>query len=261
MGQKVSPLCLRLGYIENWRSLWFASDKKEYQRNVIEDFKIRQYIKKKFVQAAVSRVVIERLADKTKIIIYTARPGVIIGRRGADIDKLKSELGKLSSKEIAIDPREIKNPLVDAQLVAQNVAFQLEKRVAFRRAMKRALDQSMGAGAKGIKIRCSGRLNGVEMARNENYKEGKLPLQTFRADIDYGFAEALTTYGILGVKVWIYKGDVIRQIKRQDAHSPMERVNPVKRAPERKRHEKKENEGHQASNPQASDAAPKGSES
>ncbi len=218
MGQKVSPIIQRIGYIENWRSLWYA-DKAEFAKNVLEDYKIRQFIKKRFIQAAVSKIIIERLAEKTKIIIHTARPGVIIGRRGADIDRLKTELGKMSTKEIAIDPREVKNPSIEAQLIAQNVAFQLEKRIAFRRAMKRAIDQAMGSGAKGIKIRCSGRLNGVEMARKESYQEGKLPLHTFRAQIDYGFAEALTTYGILGVKVWVNKGEVIKEIKRQDSSS------------------------------------------
>lgn len=215
MGQKVSPIALRIGYIEDWRSLWYA-DKQEFARNVIEDQKIRIFIKERFAQAAVSKVVIERLAGKIKIIIHTARPGVIIGRRGADIDKLKHELGKISSKEIAIDPREIKNPSVEAQLVAQNVAFQLEKRIAFRRAMKRAIEQAMSSGANGIKIRCSGRLNGAEMARQEKYQEGKLPLHTFRAKIDYGFAEAHTTYGVLGVKVWVNRGEIIKQVKRQD---------------------------------------------
>lgn len=214
MGQKVSPIILRIGYIDTWRSSWYA-DKDCYAQNIIEDYKIRQFIKKRYVQAAVSRVVIERLADKIKIIIHTARPGVIIGRRGADIDKLKTELGRLSSKEITIDPREVKNPSCDAQLLSQNVAFQLEKRVAFRRAMKRIIDQAMNAGAKGIKIKCSGRLNGAEMARSESYKQGKLPLQTFRADIDYGFAEAHTTYGVLGIKVWLNKGEIIKQINRQ----------------------------------------------
>jgi len=214
VGQKVSPEILRIGYIKNWRSLWYAG-KREFTKYVIEDYKIRQFIKERFVQAAVSKVIIERLADKIKIIIHTARPGVIIGRRGADIDRLRNELGKFSEKEISIDPREIKNPSADAQLIAQNVAFQLEKRIAFRRAMKRAIDNAMSAGVKGIKIRCAGRLNGVEMARQESYKEGKLPLQTLRAEIDYGFAEALTTYGILGVKVWVNKGEVIKEIKRE----------------------------------------------
>ncbi|MCA9405563.1 MAG: 30S ribosomal protein S3 [Candidatus Omnitrophica bacterium] len=222
MGQKVNPIALRIGYIEDWRSNWYA-DKTEFSKNVIEDYKIREFIKKRFVQAAVAKVEIDRLADKTKIVIHTARPGVIIGRRGADIDKLKAELGKLSEREIQIDPREIKNPSIEAQLIAQNVAFQLEKRVAFRRAMKRSMDQAMSAGAKGIKVTCSGRLNGVEMARTETYKEGKLPLQTFRAKVDYGFAEALTTYGILGIKVWVNKGEVIKEKKRQDSTKKTEK--------------------------------------
>lgn len=216
MGQKVSPVILRMGYIENWRSVWYA-DKDEYAKNIIEDYKIRTFIKKRFAQAAVARIDIERLADKTKIIIHTARPGVIIGRRGVDIDKLRNALGKISSKEIAIDPKEIKNPSIEAQLVAQNVAFQLMKRVAFRRAMKRAIDNAINSGAKGVKIKCSGRLNGVEMARQETYQEGKLPLQTYRANIEYGFAEALTTYGVLGIKVWVNKGEIIKERKRNDA--------------------------------------------
>jgi small subunit ribosomal protein S3 len=214
VGQKVNPLALRIGYIENWRSLWFA-DKKQFAQYILEDYKIRQFIKKRFVQAAVSKVVIERLGDKIRVIIHTARPGVIIGRRGADIDKLRAELGEITSKEITIDPQEIKNPSIDAQLIAQNIALQLEKRIAFRRAMKRAIDQAMSSGIKGIKIKCSGRLNGAELARSESYRVGKLPLQTFRAQIEYGFAEALTTYGLLGVKVWANKGEVIKEIKRQ----------------------------------------------
>jgi small subunit ribosomal protein S3 len=208
VGQKVNPIALRIGYTKNWRSLWFA-DQKDFARNIVEDFRIRDYIKKKFIQAAVSLVVIERLAEQIKVKIFSARPGVIIGRRGADIDRLKTDLGKITTKEISIDIQEIKNPSIDAQLVAQNVAFQLEKRVAFRRAMKRSIDQARSAGAKGIKIKCSGRLGGAEMARTEGYREGKIPLQTLRADIDYGFAEAVTTYGLLGIKVWVYKGDVI----------------------------------------------------
>ncbi|MBI4309022.1 MAG: 30S ribosomal protein S3 [Candidatus Omnitrophica bacterium] len=212
MGQKVHPLALRLGYTKNWRSLWFA-ERKDYARNIQEDYKIRKYIKEKFIQAAVSMIVIERLAEQIKVRIHTARPGVIIGRRGADIDRLRAELKEITHKDmdkIVVDIQEIKNPNTDAQLVAQGVAFQLEKRVAFRRAMKRAIEQSRASGAKGIKIRCAGRLGGAEMARTEKYYEGKVPLQTLRADIDYGFAEAMTTYGLLGVKVWIYKGDVIK---------------------------------------------------
>ncbi len=212
MGQKVHPLALRLGYTKNWRSLWFA-ERREFSNNIKEDYKIRQYIRKKFIQAAVSLVVVERLAEQIKVRIHTARPGVIIGRRGADIDRLRAELKDITKKDmdkIVIDIQEIKNPNCDAQLVAQGIAFQLEKRVAFRRAMKRSIEQARMSGAKGIKIRCAGRLGGAELARTEKYYEGKIPLQTFRADIDYGFAEASTTYGLLGVKVWIYKGDVIK---------------------------------------------------
>jgi small subunit ribosomal protein S3 len=213
VGQKVHPYLQRIGVNRNWHSLWYA-DKKDYSANIIEDFKIRKYIMKRFVQAAVSHVDIERLTDQLKIKIASARPGVIIGRRGADIDKLKEELGKLSKKEIVVDINEIKNPAIAGNLVAQSIAFQLEKRVAFRRAIKRAVEQAMQSGAKGIKVAVSGRLGGAEMARRETYHEGSIPLMTLRADIDYGFAEALTTYGIIGIKTWIYKGDIIREKKK-----------------------------------------------
>lgn len=210
MGQKVHPYCQRLGINKNWRSLWYA-DRKDYSKNLVEDTKIRQFIKKKFVQAAVSFIVIERVADQVKIKIASARPGIIIGRRGADIDKLKEDLSKITKKEIGVDIQEIKTPAIDAQLVAQSIAFQLEKRVAFRRAMKRAVEQARLAGAKGIKISVSGRLGGAEMARRETLREGSIPLQTLRADVDYGFAEALTTYGIIGIKTWIYRGDILKE--------------------------------------------------
>lgn len=229
MGQKVHPLALRLGYTKNWRSLWFA-ERRDYARNVQEDYKIRKYIKEKFVQAAVSMIVIERLADQIKVRIHTARPGVIIGRRGADIDRLRAELKDITKKDmdkIIVDIQEIKNPNVDAQLVSQSVAFQLEKRVAFRRAMKRAIETARQNGAKGIKIRCAGRLGGAEMARTEKYHEGKVPLQTLRADIDYGFSEAVTTYGLLGVKVWIYKGDVIKDHEEIEAQAQAATQQPV----------------------------------
>ena len=216
MGQKVHPLVLRLGYTKNWRSLWYA-ERREFANNIKEDYKIRKYINEKFKQAAVSLIVIERLAEQIKIRIHTARPGVIIGRRGADIDRLRGDLGSITKREIQVDIQEIKNPSIDAQLISQSIAFQLEKRVAFRRAMKRAMEQARAAGAKGIKIRCSGRLGGAEMARTEKYYEGKVPLQTLRADIDYGFSEALTTYGLLGVKVWVYKGDVIKDQEEIEA--------------------------------------------
>ena len=212
MGQKVSPLLLRLGYIKNWRGLWFA-DKKDFAKNIFEDTKIRAYVKKKFLQAAVADVVIERMANQVKVRIHSARPGIIIGRRGADIDKLKGDLAKITSKEVAIEIEEVKNPSINAQLIAQSIAFQLEKRIAFKRAMKRSLEQAISSGAKGVKISCAGRLGGAEMSRRETYRSGKLPLQTLRANIDYGFYEALTTYGILGIKVWVYTGDVIVENK------------------------------------------------
>ncbi|MDD3374882.1 MAG: 30S ribosomal protein S3 [Candidatus Omnitrophica bacterium] len=215
MGQKVSPIILRIGYIKDWQSRWFAG-KKEFATNVTEDYRIRKHIQKKFAHAAVAQVEIERLRGQVRIRISSARPGVIIGRRGADIDRLKEDLSGLTTKELAIDIKEVKNPAIDANLVAQSVALQLEKRIAFRRAMKRAIDQAMQSGVQGIKIGCSGRLNGAEMARRETYKEGKLPLQTFRADIDYGFAEAQTTYGTIGVKTWIYHGDAILDKKKEE---------------------------------------------
>lgn len=218
MGQKVSPIVQRIGFTKNWRSLWYADD-NDFSTNVVEDYKIRQYIKKRFVQGAVALVVIERLAEQIRIKISSARPGVIIGRRGADIDRLRQDLSKITNKDIAVDIKEIKNAAVEAQLVAQNVAFQLEKRVAFRRAMKRAVDQSLQAGAKGIRISCAGRLGGAEMARREGYTEGKVPLQTLRADIDYGFYEAQTIYGTIGVKVWVYKGDVVKDQIEEDSNT------------------------------------------
>lgn len=208
MGQKVHPFALRLGFIRTWQSRWFAKS-PTYAKFIEQDYRIRKFIKKRFKQAAVSKIVIDRLADKIKIHIYSARPGIIIGRHGADIERLREDLNNLVKTEVSIDIEEIKNPAVDAQLVAENITFQLEKRVAFRRAVKRAMEQSMNAGAKGIRTCCAGRLNGAEMSRTEMYKTGKVPLQTLRADIDYGFAEALTTYGLIGVKVWIYKGDIL----------------------------------------------------
>jgi small subunit ribosomal protein S3 len=208
VGQKVHPYIQRVGINKNWRSLWYA-DRKDYANNVKEDYKIREFIRKRFVHASVSYVNIERMGEQVKIKIASARPGVIIGRRGADIDRLKGELAKITPREVSVDIIEIKNPALDAQLVAQNVAFQLEKRVAFRRAVKRAIDQSRQAGILGIKIAVAGRLGGAEMARRETYHEGSIPLQTLRADIDYGFTEAITTYGLIGVKVWLYHGEII----------------------------------------------------
>jgi small subunit ribosomal protein S3 len=208
MGQKVHPFVLRIGILRTWQSRWFAKP-KDYARFILQDFQIRKFIKKRFKQAAVSKIIIERLAGRIKIRIHTARPGIIIGRHGADIERLREDLNTMIQSEISIDIEEIKNPAQDAQLVAENVAFQIEKRVAFRRAVKRAMEQSMSRGAKGIRVSTAGRLNGAEMSRTETYRQGKIPLQTLRADIDYGLAEALTTYGLIGVKVWIYKGDVL----------------------------------------------------
>ncbi|MFH1199271.1 MAG: 30S ribosomal protein S3 [Candidatus Omnitrophota bacterium] len=208
MGHKVNPFIQRIGFIRTWHSRWYANP-KDFARFIKEDYEIRKLIKKRFKQAAVARIIIERLAEKVKIKICTARPGLIIGRHGADIEKLREDLNALVKKELAIDVEEIKNPGLDAQLVAENVAAQLEKRIAFRRAVKRAIEQSMNSGAKGVKITCSGRLNGAEMSRTETYKQGKIPLSTFRADIDYGFSESATTYGLIGIKSWIYKGDIL----------------------------------------------------
>jgi small subunit ribosomal protein S3 len=207
MGHKVNPFSFRLGYIRDWNSRWYAK-KSDFSKFLLGDALIRNYIKKNFSSANVSKVEIERLADKVRVIIHTSRPGIIIGRHGSDIDRLKEELHSIAEKQIEVDIKEVKKPALDAQLVAQNVATQLEKRIAFRRAIKRAIQVTMEAGAKGIKIICAGRLGGAEMARTETFKSGKIPLQTIRADIDYGTIAALTTYGYIGVKVWIYKGDI-----------------------------------------------------
>ena len=208
MGQKVHPFLQRVGFIRTWDSRWFAG-RKDYARLIEEDYKIRKFIKTRFKQAAISKIIIERLAQRVRIRTLSARPGIIIGRHGADIDRLREDINNMIKREVSIDIEEVKNPPLDAQLVAENVALQLEKRIAFRRAVKRAIEQSMNAGAKGIKICCAGRLGGAEMSRTETYKRGKIPLSTLRADIDYGFAESLTTYGLIGIKVWIYKGDIL----------------------------------------------------
>jgi small subunit ribosomal protein S3 len=208
MGQKVHPFLQRIGFTRTWHSRWFARP-KDYARFVEEDYRIRKFIQDKLKQAAVSRVIIERLAERIKVRIFSARPGIIIGRHGADIERLREDLNNMLKREISIDIEEVKNPAVDAQLVAMNVALQLEKRIAFRRAIKRAIEQAMNAGAKGVKISCAGRLGGAEMSREETYKQGKIPLATLRADIDYGFAESLTTYGLIGIKSWVYKGDIL----------------------------------------------------
>ena len=207
MGQKVHPIGFRLGVNRNWDSRWFS--RKEYSTFVLEDYNIRKFLKKRLFQAGVARIEIERAANKVRIRIYTARPGIIIGKKGVEIEKLKRELEKMINREIIIDIQEVRKAEVEAQLVAENVALQLVRRIAFRRAMKKSVTAALRFGAQGIKIACSGRLGGAEMARREWYREGRVPLHTLRADIDYGFAEARTTYGIIGVKVIIFKGEIL----------------------------------------------------
>ena len=207
MGQKVNPIGFRLGINKEWDSKWFAG--KEYSSFVYEDYRIRKFLKKKLQQAGVSKIEIERAANKVKLKIHTARPGLVIGRKGAEIQNLTKDLGKIINREFFIDIQEVRKPEVDAQLLAENIALQLVRRVSFRRAMKKSVSSALRFGVQGIKISCSGRLGGAEMARREWYRKGRVPLHTIRADIDYGFAEANTTYGIIGVKVWIFKGEVI----------------------------------------------------
>ena len=207
MGQKVNPHGLRVGVIKDWDSKWYAE--ADFADLLVEDYNIRTYLKKKLYAAGVSKIEIERASDRVKVIIYTAKPGVVIGKGGAEIEKIKAEVQKFTSKKSVVDIKEVKRPDRDAQLVAENIALQLENRVSFRRAMKSCMSRTMKSGAKGIKTSCSGRLGGADMARTEFYSEGTIPLQTLRADIDYGFAEADTTYGKVGVKVWIYKGEVL----------------------------------------------------
>ena len=213
MGQKVNPIGLRLGIIKTWESRWFAN--KKYAEYIREDFFLRNYLKKKLQQAGVSRIEIERSSKRIRLRIFTARPGIIIGKKGAEIEKLKQELEKKVTQEVMIDIQEVRKPEIDAQLVAENVAMQIERRVAFRRAMKRGVTSAMRFGALGIKVICSGRLGGAEMARREWYREGRVPLHTLRADIDYGFTEARTTYGIIGIKVYIFKGEILKKDQPQ----------------------------------------------
>jgi small subunit ribosomal protein S3 len=206
VGQKVHPYGFRLGTIYGWQSNWFAE--RRYGEQLHEDVRIRKYIKKKLYHAGISRVVIERTGEKVVVNIHTARPGILIGKRGAEVENLRKELAQLTPGEVFINIREIRKAELDAQLVAENVALQLERRVAFRRAMKKAVTSTMKFGAQGIRIQCAGRLGGAEMGRREWYREGRVPLHTLRADIDYGLAEAKTTYGVIGVKCWVFKGDV-----------------------------------------------------
>ena len=207
MGQKMHPHGLRVGVIKDWSSKWYAEG--NFADLLVEDYNIRKFLKKKLYSAGIAKIEIERASDRVKVIVYTAKPGVVIGKGGAEIEKVKKELQKYTDKKLIVDIKEVKRPDKDAQLVAENIAAQLENRVSFRRAMKSCMGRSMKAGVKGIKTSVSGRLGGADMARTEFYSEGTIPLQTLRADIDYGFAEADTTYGKVGVKVWIYKGEVL----------------------------------------------------
>lgn len=214
MGQKVNPIGLRLGINRTWDSRWYAG--KDYAAKLLQDIKLREYIFEHMKQAGVSRVIIERAASKTNVTIHTARPGVIIGKKGSDIEKLRKDLSKFTGGEVALNIVEVRKPELDAQLVADGIAQQLERRVSFRRAMKRAVQSALRLGAGGIRVNCSGRLAGAEIARREWYREGRVPLHTLRADVDYATARALTTYGIIGVKIWIFKGEIL-------AHDPMAR--------------------------------------
>ncbi len=209
MGQKVNPIGMRLGIVKTWDSRWFAD--KKYAEYIRTDFHLRKFIKKKLYHAGIAKIEIERSAKRIRLRIHTARPGIVIGKKGSEIERLKQEIEKKVSQEVMIDIQEVRKPEIDAQLVAENVAMQIERRVAFRRAMKRGVTSAIRFGAQGIKIMCAGRLGGAEMARSEWYREGRVPLHTLRADIDYGFTEARTTYGIIGVKVYIFKGEILKK--------------------------------------------------
>lgn len=211
MGQKVNPISLRLGIVKTWESRWYAG--KKYADYILEDYNIRKFIKKRLYHAGISRVEIERSSKRVRLRVFTSRPGIVIGKKGSEIALLKKELEKIVSHEVIIDIQEVRKPELDAQLVAENIALQIVRRVAFRRAMKRGISSAMRFGAEGIKIICSGRLGGAEMARTEQYREGRIPLHTLRADIDYGFVEARTTYGIIGIKVFIFKGEILKKDK------------------------------------------------
>ena len=215
MGQKVNPNGFRVGVIRDWNTRWYAS-KKDFAGYLVEDRKIRDFAKAKYFAAGVSRIEIERAANKITVNIHTSRPGMLIGKGGAGVENIKTDISKLVGKAVNVNIIEVRNADTDAQLVAENIAAQLEKRISFRRAMKQAMGRSMKAGAKGIKLLCAGRLGGAEIARSEGYHEGSIPLQTMRADIEYGFTEAHTTYGRIGVKVWIYKGEVLGKARRQE---------------------------------------------
>jgi len=214
LGQKTHPIGNRLGIIKTWNSRWYA--KKSYSEFLLEDLTIRKLLKERLFHAGVPKIEIERAGQNMRVIIHTARPGIIIGKKGTEVEKLRKDLKQMTGKEVAIDIKEIRKPEIDAQLVAENIALQLEKRVAFRRAMKKAVASALRFGILGVKISCSGRLAGAEIARSEWYREGRVPLHTFRSDIDYGFSQAKTTYGIIGIKVWMYQGDILPEGKAKE---------------------------------------------
>ncbi|MCD8552471.1 30S ribosomal protein S3 [Seleniivibrio sp.] len=216
MGQKVNPNGYRIGINKPWKSTWFAN-KKEYRQQLLEDIKIRKYLKEKLMQAGLARIGIERMGNRVRITLNTSRPGIVIGKKGAEIDKLKRELKRFTDSEVLLVIREVKKPEINALLIGENIAMQIQRRVAFRRAMKKAVLQAMKSGALGIRVACSGRLAGADMARTEWYIKGRVPLQTLRADIDYGTTEALTTYGIIGIKVWVFTGEVLEDRGRTEA--------------------------------------------
>ncbi|MDE5557194.1 MAG: 30S ribosomal protein S3 [Ruminococcus sp.] len=241
MGQKVNPHGLRVGVIKDWDSRWYAN-KAEFGNNLVEDYNVRNFIKKNLYAAGVPRIEIERFADKVRIHIHCAKPGIVIGRGGTEIEKLRAKLEKMMGKQVFINIIEVKQPDMDAQLVAEKIALDLENRVSFRRAMKQSIGRTMRLGAKGIKVKVSGRLAGAEIARSESYHEGTIPLQTIRADIDYGFAEADTTYGKIGVKVWIYKGEVLKgdAAKAAEKREKVERKNDSRNNDRRRRDDRRD---------------------
>jgi small subunit ribosomal protein S3 len=214
LGQKTHPIGNRLGIIKTWDSRWYI--KKGYSEQLVEDITIRRTLKERLFHAGVPKIEIERAGQNIRVIIHTARPGIIIGKKGSEVEKLRKDLKPMTGKEVAIDIKEIRKPEIDAQLVAENIALQLEKRVAFRRAMKKSVASALRFGILGVKVSCSGRLAGAEIARSEWYREGRVPLHTFRADIDFGFARARTTYGVIGVKVWMYRGDILPEVKAKE---------------------------------------------
>lgn len=233
MGQKVSPVGFRLGINRNWSSRWFASLDRDVVSNIGEDYKIRKFIKKELYYAGISDIIIERTTKKAKITVIAARPGIIIGKKGADIERIRESIFKMINKDISINIKEVKKPQINAQLISENIALQLERRVAFRRAMKKVMQSAMKSGAKGIKVKVSGRLAGAEMARTEWYMDGRVPLHTIRAKIDYGFSEAITTFGIIGIKTWVFKGEVLLKGSHIDKVDNFAKVNISSRKKER----------------------------